>query len=667
MVASSAETVVSEDGRNIGHIDYQKRGDMTGNVGPHLECDDWPSTIDGIDSATFWKIDEIIDRSAQADSRGAELEDSSAPRLGSPDSIEMDRALRLGQVTVTNVVTQQQRNAWAVETHKKVRLTGIPNHLGAKIPVKTKLNIPFLEGRLHNYHDRVIVEFLKYGWPVGAIGDIPDIPPSRNHRSALQFPDQIDRYINKELQRGSLFGPFEDNPFESNIVVNPMGTVEKQGTDDRRVIMDLSFPRGKSVNSCIPKGEYMGESFSLKYPTVDSLVELVKRKGRGCALFKRDLKSAYRQLLPVDPGDLPYLGHRWKKGLYFDGTLPMGLSSSAGCCQRTTEAVVYIYTEDGYAAVVLLDDMASAEGWDRVDEADEALGQLLKLCGIEENAMKHCIKNTRMIFLGVMFDTWALTLSVTPERLTEILGLLEEWGNRGRASKKEVQRLIGKLNFIASCVRPGRVFMSRMLTCLRSMPEQGTVKLSTSFIKDVLWWQKFLPLYNGISMMAIEDWLEPDQVFASDACLKGCGAWYGRERKFFHTIFPEFILDENLHINALELLTICIACKAWGREWKGLRIQVLCDNEVSVTVINTGRSRDPFLQSCLRELAFTAACCEFEIRSTHITGVENRVPDYLSRWSLQEEFEDKFWCSVGSKPTTETYIYPGLFEFSHDW
>ncbi len=45
-----------------------------------------------------------------------------------------------------------------------------------------------------------------------------------------------------------------------------------------------------------------------------------------------------------------------------------------------TESSVYlhIYAENGYRAVVLLDDMASAENWDRVDEADEALGELLK-------------------------------------------------------------------------------------------------------------------------------------------------------------------------------------------------------------------------------------------------------------------------------------------------
>ncbi len=133
----------------------------------------------------------------------------------------------------------------------------------------------------------------------------------------------------------------------------------------------------------------------------------------------------------------------------------------------------------------------------------------------------------------MLYDTEALTLSVTPDRMTYILEILEEWLKRNRASKKDVQSLLGKLNFIVSFVRPGRVFMSGMLTFLRSMPDRGVMELSRDFLKDVLWWQMFLPQYNGVSMMAIDNWLEPDEVYASDACLKGCGAWLNIDRHLF--------------------------------------------------------------------------------------------------------------------------------------
>ena len=114
-------------------------------------------------------------------------------------------------------------------------------------------------------------------------------------------------------------------------------------------------------------------------------------------------------------------------------------------------------------------------------------------------------------------------------------------------------------------------------------------------------------------MMAIEEWSNPDQVLASDACPEGCGAVF--RNQFFHSQFPRFIKSRNIHINGLELLAITVALKAWGPELKGKRLQVFCDNEVSVHVINSGASRDPFLQNCIRETCFIAACHEFEIKS----------------------------------------------------
>ncbi len=148
--------------------------------------------------------------------------------------------------------------------------------------------------------------------------------------------------------------------------------------------------------------------------------------------------------------------------------------------------------------------------------------------------------------------------------------------------------------------------------------------------------------------------------------LKGCGAWH-EGRQFFHCSFPSFIQDKGLDINCLELLTIIVACKVWGKSWKGERLVVHCDNLVSVNVINSDRSRDEFPQSCLRELCYISAIHQFEIRGVHIAGIDNRISDTLSRWDLGNRFQQEFWELVGPEPTQETYIYSGLFEFSHIW
>jgi hypothetical protein len=42
-------------------------------------------------------------------------------------------------------------------------------------------------------------------------------------------------------------------------------------------------------------------------------------------------------------------------------------------------------------------------------------------------------------------------------------------------------------------------------------------------------------------------------------------------------------------------------------------------------VLNSGFTKDEFMQCCLREICFIAATHEFEIRAKHIAGKENRI------------------------------------------
>jgi hypothetical protein len=141
-------------------------------------------------------------------------------------------------------------------------------------------------------------------------------------------------------------------------------------------------------------------------------------------------------------------------------------------------------------------------------------------------------------------------------------------------------------------------------------------------------------------MMFYEEWSRPDEIFSSVVCLTGCGAWF--KGNFFHTIFPEFILDAKLHINCLELLSIIVCLNIWALYFRGNRIRIVCDNKTSVTVINTGKSRNSFLQNCLRELCFIAAMREFEVRAVYLAGSENRIADFLSRWHLSNKFKKSF-------------------------
>ncbi|CAG2256649.1 unnamed protein product [Mytilus edulis] len=146
---------------------------------------------------------------------------------------------------------------------------------------------------------------------------------------------------------------------------------------------------------CIDQDIYVGEPVNLTYPSVDDFVNLIKLKGRNCGIFKRDLKRAYRQI-PIDPGDINFVGFHWKNHIFVDRVLSMGLRSSAHICQRVTSSVVYMMKQSGYLLLNYLDDFAGAEKSEDANVVFDLLGRLLDSCGLEESVEKTSSPNTVM-------------------------------------------------------------------------------------------------------------------------------------------------------------------------------------------------------------------------------------------------------------------------------
>ena len=224
---------------------------------------------------------------------------------------------------------------------------------------------------------------------------------------------------------------------------------------------------------------------------------------------------------------------------------------------------------------------------------------------------------------------------------------------------REVQSLIRKLNFRASCVLPGRIFISRILNFLiKFKNEDFILDVNLELKQDLFWWSEFLRIYNGASVLNLQEWTEPDEYMAFDACLVGCGGV--SNGCYFCCISPEFIIQQNLHINALELLSIIVCLKLWGQ--KGKKICIQCDNMVSVLVINQGKSRSRFLQECLREICFICAVKECELRAIHIDGSDNRLPDMLSRRSLSNNYSSQFNEMIEEKKFQHIFVEETFFQ-----
>ena len=255
---------------------------------------------------------------------------------------------------------------------------------------------------------------------------------------------------------GAVMGTFKESPFDFETVVLPLNTVPKRDSDERRVIVDLSYPKHcpeQPVNGGINRENYLGDPIYLWYPSVDNPVNLVRNKGRDCCLFKCDLSRAYRQL-PVDPGDLHLLGYKWKGNMYIDLTLTMDLRSAAYLCQCMTNVIAYIARNHGVSMSNYLDDFGVVEVQATSMAAFRKLCQILKHCSLVEFPSKLCKPSVHMIFLGIIIDSNQMVLEVSPDRLQQLFSLLQDWVERVSITKKQKQSLVGVLNFVAICVKP---------------------------------------------------------------------------------------------------------------------------------------------------------------------------------------------------------------------
>ena len=94
-----------------------------------------------------------------------------------------------------------------------------------------------------------------------------------------------------------------------------------------------------------------------------------------------------------------------------------------------------------------------------------------------ESTKKAEAPTTRITFLGIQFDSLAMTMLVPPEKLTEVKSEIRSWLRRTTITKKELQSLLGKLFWVAKCVKYARVFMGRSLSQLELDSQGKTTSL----------------------------------------------------------------------------------------------------------------------------------------------------------------------------------------------
>ena len=110
-----------------------------------------------------------------------------------------------------------------------------------------------------------------------------------------------------------------------------------------------------------------------------------------------------------------------------------------------------------------------------------------------------------MTWLGLEFNTVDMSITISKEKLADIMQLIREWSHKVHTNIHHLHMILGKLFYVAQCCPPAKLFINRMLYTLKACQVNGTVPLSTPFQKDIKWVRAYLVRSNDVYMMHVDD------------------------------------------------------------------------------------------------------------------------------------------------------------------
>ena len=508
---------------------------------------------------------------------------------------------------------------------KSIRSTGLPNYRQARFPVHSDLNIQAWESLLKDSPNTRLLDYLKFGFPLSLCNhEFLANKDIVNHFSALQHPSAVTEYLQKEVKLGAILGPFEEVPYHE-FHCSPLLTRPKD-VDKRRVILNLSYPRTNSVNDRVTRDFFDGQQFLLKFPTVDNIIDQIKTTEGRVLLAKIDIARAFRNLR-IDPADTFKFGLKWQNKYYLDVSAAFGWVHGSAAFQLTSDAISDAMRRKGRHIFAYIDDYILVSTEDSAYSHFEDLYDLISDLGLPINLDKKTPPTRRLTCLGISFDLDANTLSIGKNKLQEIYAECLQVSTKTYLTRRKFQSLLGKLMYLHKVIKPARVFVNRMLATCRNNFTATKIKLSKEFFQDLRWFLTFLPSFNGTSKIVKSPIPDNNKLFI-DACLTGVGGIWGH--RVYAAPIPQF-LDFHPSITHLEMLNLLVALRLWASHWAQSSVYIYCDNMAVVQVASSGRTKDPFLGACIRNIWLITATYDIELEIKHIQGSKNILADALSR------------------------------------
>ena len=284
----------------------------------------------------------------------------------------------------------------------------------------------------------------------------------------------------------------------------------------------------------------------------------------------------------VHPGDFDFLGFQIDGKYYIDKCLPMGCAISCNIFEQfSTFAHWLVEKKSGLNTLDHYLDDFFFTGQKHSNHCKILMNCFLYIC--HELGIPIAGPVTNLIFLGLELDTLEMCIKIPVKKLDSLIADLKYFLNQNQITLKNLQSLVGSLNFFSKAVRSARAFNRRFYDLMsRAKKPHHFIKLNTETKEDMRMWLYFLQSFNGKTYFPQSSWSDSNvlELFTDSAGSAdlGCGVYFAGQWAYYP--WPKSWEEDGIltDMTFLEFVPVVLAITIWGDRFQNQKIIFNIDN-----------------------------------------------------------------------------------------
>ena len=408
------------------------------------------------------------------------------------------------------------------------------------------------------------------------------------------------------------------------------------------VIEECSHSRGEIISSIFlvpkPDGSFrlilnlkdFNKSVTYEHFKMENLWSATNMITKGCYMASVDLRHAYYSV-PIRWEDRKYLRFEWSNRLYQFTCFPNGLSNCPRFFTKLLKPVYSHLRSQGHLSAAFIDDSyLQGKTFEECSMNIKATVELFEALGFVIHEKKSVLTPCKRVkYLGFWLDSENMTITLPEEKAQKVKDACTFIMSKEKLRIRDLAKVIGLLVASFPAVTWGPLFYRELERSKISALKENRgnfdaiMQVTPEGRAELTWWIENIQ----DSCVSLES-KYPSLELRTDASKLGWGA----VSEGIETGGRWSCEEQELHINALELLAIEYALKAFLSNIKGKHIKVLTDNTCAVSYLrNMGGIRSLLCNKIAQRIWIWCKERGIWLSVSHIPGKENEEADSKSR------------------------------------